>query len=165
MHRSSCNSGSTHNTGVAVTAASTHKVEAAFLLEAEDAKVLADAGFLAAMRGDVQVADCIFLPLCQLRPGRSYPWVGRTLARFNSGRAGEAASLLEGVTSDDSEEESILRAWHGLALHLAGHRAQSVSVLSRVAATNGSGAQLARAFLGLKEPTEHRKDEVRPNHD
>ena len=165
MYNSSRIEGDAHSASDAAAAVSTPKVEAAFVLGAEDAKALADAGFLAAMHGDVQIADCIFAPLCQLRGGRAYPWIGKTLARFNAGRAGEAVVFLEAVTCDDPEEESVLRAWHGLALQLAGHRAQGSALLSKVAHKGGPGAQLARTFLGIKEPVGRRQDDALSNDD
>jgi hypothetical protein len=132
-------------------AASTPKVEAAFVLNAEDARALTDAGFIAALHGEVEIVDCIFEPLCEIRGHRAYPWIGRTLARFYAGRAEEAVSLLETVTCEDQEEEAVLRTWHGLALQLSGHRARSLTMLSKVALYNGAGADLARSFVGIKE--------------
>ncbi|CAM3834020.1 hypothetical protein [Bordetella tumulicola] len=123
--------------------------ETAIVLSAEDAKLLTEVGFLAADQGDVASADAVFDVLCRLRPDRAYPWLGKALARFYAGRADEAVLFLERASCLDKDETGVLHAWHGLALQLAGHHAQSRALLERVAPGHGPGPQLARTLLGL----------------
>lgn len=125
--------------------------ESAIVLAAADAKLLTEIGFLAADQGDVVRADAVFDALCRLRPGRAYPWLGKTLARFHAGRADDAAMFLERVLCQDKDENAMLQAWRGLALQLAGHSAQSRTLLERVAQGSGPGPLLARTLLGLPE--------------
>jgi hypothetical protein len=124
-------------------------IEAAFALEAVQARLLTEVGFLAAGRGDVARADAIFGALRLWRPGRAYPWLGLAVARLNAGRADEAVRVLEGVDCDDAEDTALLQAWRGLALQLAGRLAQSRQVLEKVAEGEGPGPCLARSLLGL----------------
>jgi len=126
-------------------------VSSAFVLAADDAKLLTEIGFLAAYRGDVDRTDVIFDALARIRPGRAYPWVGKAVARFHVGRADEAASFLERVQATDEEEAALLQAWFGLALQLSGHAAQARTVLEQLTEGAGPGHVLARSLLGLPE--------------
>ncbi|MBB1625144.1 tetratricopeptide repeat protein [Achromobacter sp. UMC71] len=130
--------------------------ETAFVLEADDARCLAEVGFLAAGRGDVARADAIFNALRALRPGRAYPWLGLAVARLNAGRADEAVRLLEQGEASAAAERGLLSAWRGLALQLAGRNAESVRLLQACAdaGAGGEGAVLARSLLGM--PTDQR---------
>ncbi|CAB3875898.1 hypothetical protein LMG3328_03034 [Achromobacter ruhlandii] len=126
--------------------------ETAFVLDADDARILAEVGFLAAGRGDVPHADAIFQALRALRPGRAYPWLGLALARLNAGSADEAVRLLEQGEASAAGERALLAAWRGLALQLAGRKAESTRVLQACAqgAAGDEGAALARSLLGLR---------------
>ncbi len=118
------------------------------MLDADDARFLAEVGMLAAGAGDVARADVIFGALRELRPGRAYPYLGLALARLAAGRAAEAAQLLERAPVDTAERGQ-LQAWHGLALQLAGRGAESRKVLQAAAGRPDEGAALARRLLGL----------------
>ncbi|MEI2417096.1 hypothetical protein V8Z80_13050 [Orrella sp. JC864] len=122
--------------------------ETAFVLDAHEARMLAEVGMLAAGAADAARAERIFGALRRLRPGRAYPWLGLALARANSGQADQAAQLLEGARLDDAQEAAILQAWRGLVLQLAGRRDESRKVLAAAAAMHGEGAELARRLLG-----------------
>ncbi|MFD4840242.1 hypothetical protein ACFWP0_22270 [Achromobacter sp. NPDC058515] len=126
--------------------------EAAFVLEADDAHLLTEVGFLAAAAGDVARADIIFGALKRLRPGKGFPLIGLAVVRMNAGRAGEAALLLEQARCDNAEDQGLLRAWQGLALQLDGRAGQSRSVLNAAAHGEGAGARLARGLLGQDAP-------------
>jgi len=119
------------------------------VLEAGDARFLTEIGMLAAGRGDVTHADTIFNALRRLRPDRAYPLVGLAVARLNSGRAAEAARLLQDADLADPQERAVARAWCGLALQLAGRGAESRRALAEAAALPGDGGVLARQMLGL----------------
>ena len=121
------------------------------MLEAKDARMLAEVGMLAAGRGDLRRAETIFGGLRLLRPDRAYPLVGLAVARMNAGHAGDAAQLLEPIRLAEPEEQALVQAWRGFALQLAGRSAESQRVLSVAAASSGEGAVLARQLLGLPE--------------
>lgn len=121
------------------------------MLEADDARMLAEVGMLAAGRGDLARANVIFGGLRLARPDRAYPLVGLAVARMNAGSAGEAAQLLEPVRLDEPQEQALVQAWRGFALQLAGRSAESQRVLADAAASSGEGAVLARQLLGLPE--------------
>lgn len=121
------------------------------MLEAKDARMLAEVGMLAAGRGDLKRAETIFGGLRLLRPDRAYPLVGLAVARMNAGHAGDAAQLLEPIRLAEPEEQALVQAWRGFALQLAGRSAESQRVLSVAAASSGEGAVLARQLLGLPE--------------
>lgn len=129
--------------------------ETAFVLDADDARLLAEVGFLAAGRGDVAHADAIFQALRAVRPGRAYPWLGLAVARLNAGNADEAVRLLEQGEASVAAERGLLAAWRGLALQLAGRKAESTRLLQTCAESRqgGEGAVLARSLLGLQNPT------------
>ena len=121
------------------------------MLEAKDARMLAEVGMLAAGRGDLKRAETIFGGLRLLRPDRAYPLVGLAVARMNAGHAGDAAQLLEPIRLAEPEEQALVQAWRGFVLQLAGRSAESQRVLSVAAASSGEGAVLARQLLGLPE--------------
>ena len=129
--------------------------ETAFVLDADDARILAEVGFLAAGRGDMGHADAIFQALRAVRPGRAYPWLGLALARLNAGSADEAVRLLEQGEASAMAERGLLAAWRGLALQLAGRKAESTRLLQACAqdGEGGEGVALARSLLGLHNQT------------
>lgn len=129
--------------------------ETAFVLDADDARILAEVGFLAAGRGDVAHADAIFQALRALRPGRAYPWLGLVVARLNAGRADEAVRLLEQGEASAAAERGVLAPWRGLALQLAGRNAESTRLLQTCAQgrEGDEGVALARSLLGLETET------------
>lgn len=49
----------------------------------------------------------------------------------------------------DEEEAGLLDVWRGVALQLAGRRAESVKLLRRVAGNGTRAAELAEGLLGL----------------
>lgn len=120
-------------------------------LAAADAKLLCEIGFLAAYQGDVARADAVFDALVRIRPGRAYPWVGKTLARFHVGLAHEAAVFLERAPATDPDEVATLQVWRGFALLLSGHAQQARTLLQKLAKGSGPHHDLARSLLGLPE--------------
>jgi len=123
--------------------------ETAFVLAADDARLLTEVGFLAAGAGDAARAETIFKALRRVRPGAAYPLIGLAVACLNSARASEAVALLESAVIADPAERALLDAWRGFALQLAGRNGESRRLLEAVARGEGDGAQLARGLLGL----------------
>lgn len=119
------------------------------MLSADDARLLAEVGFLAAGGGDSVRAETIFNALRRLRPDRAYPVVGLAVAWMNASRAPDAVRLLESAVVADPAERILLDAWRGFALQLAGRRAESTRLLETLAGGETEGARLARALLGL----------------
>jgi predicted Zn-dependent protease len=126
-------------------------METAVVLLADDARLLAEVGFLAAGAGDAARAETIFSALRRLRPGQAYPAIGLAVAWLNAGRAPDAVRLLESAVLADSAERPLLDAWRGFALQLAGRSQESARLLEAVARGDGEGARLARALLGLPQ--------------
>ena len=128
--------------------------ETAFVLDAEEVRLLTEVGFLASASGDLARAEVIFGALREIRPGRAFPLIGLAVALMNKGRAADAAALLGEARGENDDEQALISAWQGLALQLAGHAAQSKKVLAAVASgKDGDGARLARSLLGEDTPT------------
>ncbi|WP_313625259.1 tetratricopeptide repeat protein [Achromobacter sp.] len=125
--------------------------ETAFVLAADDAKLLTEVGFLAAGAGDVARAETIFKALRRLRPAAAYPLIGLAVAWMNTARAPDAVALLESAVMADPAERALLDAWRGFALQLAGRNGESRRLLESVAGGEGDGATLARGLLGLPQ--------------
>lgn len=123
--------------------------ETAFVLAADDARLLTEVGFLAAGAGDAARAETIFKALRRLRPVAAYPLIGLAVAWMNAARAPEAVALLESAVLADPGERALLDAWRGFALQLAGRNGESRRLLEAVAQGQGEGATLARGLLGL----------------
>jgi predicted Zn-dependent protease len=123
----------------------------AFVLAADDARLLTEVGFLAAAAGDAARAETIFKALRRLRPGAAYPLIGLAVAWMNAARAPEAVALLESAVLADTEDPALLDAWRGFALQLAGRNGESRRLLESVAQGEGDGPTLARGLLGLPE--------------
>ena len=122
--------------------------ETAFVLVADDARLLAEVGFLASGRGDAARAEIIFSALRRLRPGHVYPLIGLAVTWMNAGRAPEAVTLLETAFVAEPAERALLDAWRGFALQLAGRNGESLRLLESVARGEGDGPTLARGLLG-----------------
>lgn len=109
---------------------------------------MTEVGFLAAARGDVRHAEKIFGALRLIRPQRAFAPIGLAMALLNTGNKEEAVRVLGQslVSIVDPDERSTLEAFRGLALQLAGRRAESLSAL-RAAGTH----PLALAMLGRSD--------------
>lgn len=69
---------------------------------------------------------------------------------MNAGKAEAAVRALEREAETmDEEEAGLLDVWRGVALQLAGRRAESVKPLRRVAGNGTRAAELAEGLLGL----------------
>ncbi len=138
--------------------------ETAFVLEADDVRLLTEVGFLAAASGDLARTRAIFTALQLARPGRAFPRIGLAVGLMNAGRASEAAHLLGESVGENAEEQTLLDAWRGLALQLAGHGAESRRVLEDAAQTGDTeGARLARGLLGQDDRMTVRDDDSELN--
>ena len=103
-------------------------------LAVDAAHLLTEVGFLAAATGDMANAEPIFKALRLFRPDRAYPRIGLAVALMNAGKAEAAVRALEReAEAMDEEEAGLLDVWRGVALQVAGRRAESVKLLRRVA--------------------------------
>ncbi|MBP8322547.1 hypothetical protein KAF81_33445, partial [Pseudomonas aeruginosa] len=119
-------------------------------LAADAAHLLTEVGFLAAATGDMANAEPIFKALRLFRPGRAYPRIGLAVALMNAGKSDVAVRALERDAEEmDDEEAGLLDVWRGVALQVAGRRAESVKLLRRIAGNGTRAAELAEGLLGL----------------
>ena len=121
--------------------------------------MLTEAGFIAAGRGDVQRAECIFSALLRVRPERSFAHVGWCSALLNVGRTAEAVQALERARPQlaPGEDADTVGAFLALALQLDGRSSESQRVLHTLleqaaAGADNDGLRLARHMLGERHP-------------
>ena len=102
----------------------------AALFTQEDIQQLMDLCLVAAMRGDTRRTDAIAAGLRALRPTRAAPVIARALVRLSNGRAKDAADLMrDAPPGEDDEEFQFRQGMLGLALHIAGRRAEAGAVI------------------------------------
>lgn len=134
-------------------------------LSSADLSHLAQLGVMASGAGLAAEAQTIFDSLVHLRPQRAYPWIGLAGCQLDQARPDAAAALLaQGrqvlaqvtpsgpeATAELAAEQAELACWHGLALHWAGHNAQSQQALhdSLAGPPDTRTHTVARRMLGL----------------
>jgi len=126
-----------------------HRV--ADLLSAEDARLLTQLGFSALKHGFLARAEAIFVGLRIAREARAYPCVGLAMVAIARRQVESAVAVLENVALVDPAEQSIVDAYRGLALQLAGrHRESQVALRASLeSGCHSEGALLARTMLDL----------------
>lgn len=127
------------------------------VLAADDQRLLAEIGFMAAAAGHDKPALAIFTSLRVLSPGRTHPYLGLAMAHIGAGRSEQAVQLLrdEAMPAVDDDVHEI-ELFLGLALHMARRGDESRRVLERVArqapegtrAKQAAGAALQRRSAG-----------------
>ncbi len=114
----------------------------------ETQALMAEIGFLAGGHGYHREAETICDALEVALPGDGKPVIIRAFNRMNAGRPEEAAMLLEDALARDIREADMVRAFLGLAHHLAGREADKRRVLGQVVdAGDPDAVRLARALL------------------
>ncbi len=117
-------------------------------MQQETQALMAEIGFLAGGHGYHQEAETICDALEAALPGDGKPVIIRAFNRMNAGRPEEAAMLLEDALARDIREADMVRAFLGLAHHLAGREADKRRVLGQVVdAGDPDAVRLARALL------------------
>ena len=125
-------------------------------LAVDAAHLLTEVGFLAAATGDMANAEPIFKALRLFRPDRAYPRIGLAVALMNAGKAEAAVRALEReAEAMDEEEAGLLDVWRGVALQVAGRRAESVKLLRRVAGM-APGRRAGRGAAGPADSNRER---------
>ncbi len=90
-------------------------------LQPEEIRLLAEVGFLAGARGDLESARTIFETLETLRPAAAFPYAGLAMAQLNRRAQDDAVRTLErGLRMVDPADAPDLQALRALALRLAG---------------------------------------------
>jgi len=117
------------------------------LLEGNDIRLLADIGFIAAGRGDVVTADCIFKGLHAAGTTGVAHIIGPAVARLNAGIVFEALALLR--VAGTSDDESIV-AWRAIALQVAGMPHEARRLARTIASGQSAGARLARGLCAQR---------------
>jgi hypothetical protein len=94
-------------------------------LRSEDIRLLAEVGFLASARGDLQAAGPIFALLEQCRPALAAPYVGMALAQLHRNLHDEAVRTLDrGLPHVAAEDVAAMQAIRALALRLGGRASE-----------------------------------------
>ena len=111
-------------------------------LSSEDARLLAELGFLGVSRGMAREADAVFKALALARPGGEAAAIGRALVLMGAGDARAAAAILRNAPPTDA-----VAAFTALALARAGEREDAAERLEDVADGSGPVAEMAREAL------------------
>ena len=124
-----------------------------FQLDATEARLLTEIGFIASGMADVVRAECIFGALMLARPDGAFPHIGLAAALLNAGQPDEAAFRLSKVHLPEGADADMVQAFRGLALQLDQRPTEATRVLRAVAGSadnqpTSEGARLARRLLG-----------------
>lgn len=118
-------------------------------LTPQDLQLLMETGYLACSRGYLAEAETIFNGLAALRPGNSYPLIGKAVAQMSAGQHLDAAHLLRTQVLEPNPNHALARAFLGLALKLACRGHESQRELGQAAQQHDDpvAADMARALL------------------
>lgn len=119
---------------------------------AEDVRLLAELGLIAAGRGLRAESEAIAAALASLRPDRAVAGIVRGLAAMSRGDDEAAVRLLrdQALVAEPGSIEA--KALLGLALERAGYRHAAQGTLAPIAGAGGEGAQgLAQALLDSRQ--------------
>lgn len=135
-------------------------------LHADDVKLLAEVGYLAAGAGLYAEALDVFNGLAVLRPVSAVPYLGLATVHLNRRQPDEAAAVLERAQQlleqpddlgnvADADDRALVAAFRGVALHCAHRHAESDRVFRSIGTTHDTpAARIARGMLGLTRPGE-----------
>lgn len=103
-------------------------------IPASSLKLLTEIGFIAAGRGQSEIAMTIMDGLTVLRPDRNGGYVGIALAHLNAQNPEEAVRVLrdEALPSVIQEDADIVRAFLALALKQSGRTREAAEELDRI---------------------------------
>jgi hypothetical protein len=109
------------------------------MLSEADVRLITEIGFLGSGAGLVQPAKALFEALAVLRPWRDFPYIGLATLQLNNKQPDDAVRILEQArkllaSKPDStqEDQAMLAAFHGVALHCAQRCAESQQVMQSV---------------------------------
>jgi thioredoxin-like negative regulator of GroEL len=115
----------------------------------EIVRLVSEIGYAAVHHGLGERALPIFDALAVLRPQSAAAAIGRALVALSSGKADEAARILEQEALAAEPDSRAARSMLGLALRFAGRNHDSRRVLEQLLAEDGgdSSSRLARELL------------------
>lgn len=113
-------------------------------VDADQLRMLAQIGFIAAARARVADAEAIFAAIAIERPTRAAAYMGLAIAYLTSGRSQDALAALDrGLAVQGQSETAELHALRGVTLQLSGRASESLQAL-RAAGDH----PIAKAMLG-----------------
>lgn len=114
------------------------------LLDADDVRLLVEAGFMALMRGFLTAAADLFTGVVAARPAGEAGYVGLALVQLHRGEVDAAVTILRRLPPSDT-----VRLFLGTALQRRGDVTEAREILSDLADTapGTSQAQSAEALL------------------
>lgn len=109
------------------------------VLSEADVRLITEIGFLGSGAGLVQQATQIFDALVLLRPFRDFPYIGLATVQLNQKNPDEAVRILAqackvlaSTPEALQEDQAMLAAFRGVALHCAQRSAESRQILQSV---------------------------------
>ena len=112
-------------------------------------KNLIDVGFMAAARGWREETECIFAGVEKILPESPAPCLGRSLVQLTMKEYGKAIEILE-KGRDQFKESPEIKAFLGLAYHLAGEQAKVAATLMPLAEQKSPVGRMATSILNEK---------------
>jgi predicted Zn-dependent protease len=130
-------------------------------LTADDMRLIAQIGFLAARENQQAPARSIFRALRVARPDSVLPFIGLAVAEIRAGHHAEAARLLRDEALPLHPDSGEIGAFLGLALVEGGRSDEARRVLQRVVESDTAPAaephvRMARKLLDMVHPAKGR---------
>lgn len=120
-------------------------------IETSTVQLLMEAGYLAGGYGFYKESEEIFEGIQAVRPDNELPLIGLAVTKMNAGNNEEAARILWEKALKINPESDLAKSFLGLALKLAGLKAESESVLKEVVDEGGNDPAVKLAQALLKE--------------
>lgn len=119
--------------------------------DADEMRLMASIGFMAAKSGCLVPAIRIFEALSLLRPRAAFPFIGMAIAYISVGMGGEAVYVLRDRAMAACEDRAELELWLCLALQQAGNHAAALAEFGHLMSHQPQEelSPLARRLAGL----------------
>ena len=131
------------------------------VLSEADVRLITDIGFLGSGAGMLQQATQLFDALALLRPHRDFPYIGLATVQLNQKKPEQAVRILEqgrkvlaSMPEATQDDQAMLAAFQGVALHCAQRSAESQLVLQSVLQMGyhaSHARRIALSMLGMLE--------------
>ncbi len=114
----------------------------------DDAQLLTEVGYAAAVYGLAEPAQPIFEALIDVLPNNAAGAIGFSIAHIMCGRFNDAVEVLEkhGLNAEISSEEA--RAVHLLAVYLSGRKDEARVLSEELLQGEGAGRSMASSLFG-----------------
>ena len=126
------------------------------VLSEADVRLITEIGFLGSGAGLVQQATQIFDALVLLRPLRDFPYIGLATVQLNQKNPEEAVRILAqackvlaSTPEAPQEDQAMLAAFRGVALHCAQRSAESRQILQSVVQMGYHSVNARRIALNM----------------